>query len=114
MAFDPTYIPPQMNHWTPEGVMSCVQEIYDEIDFGEKYGAGAVFRMQLDCSVYCLLTVLNDHEEEDKLEIIRKAETEATDMLNENEVPVLGQMLLRQIMADIYDSAEEAVRRWGE
>ena len=114
MAFDPTYIPPQMNHWTPEGVMSCVQEAYDEIDFGEKYGVGAIFRMQLDCAVCCLIATLNDHAGEDKLEVITKAEAEATDMMDGNEVPIPGPMILRQIMADTYDSAEEAVRRWGE
>lgn len=113
MAFDPTYIPPQMNHWTPEGVMSCVQEAYDEIDFGEKYGVGAIFRMQLDCAVVCLVDILNKGGE-DKLAIIQQAESDAKEMMVENDIPSTNPVILRQIMVDIYDSAEEAVRRWGE
>ena len=113
MAFDPTYIPPQMNHWTPEGVMACVQEVYDEIDFGEKYGAGAIFRMQLDCAVVCLVDTLSKGGE-DRLAIIQQAEEAADDMMKVNGIPFMGEPVLRQIMADIYDSAEEAVRRWGE
>ena len=113
MAFDPTYIPPQMNHWTPEGVMACVQEVYDEIDFAEKYGVGAIFRMQLDCAVVCLVDTLSKGGE-DRLAIIQQAEEAADDMMKVNGIPFMGEPILRQIMADIYDSAEEAVRRWGE
>lgn len=102
-----------MNHWTPEGVMACVQEVYDEIDFGEKYGAGAIFRMQLDCAVVCLVDTLSKGGE-DRLAIIQQAEEAADDMMKVNGIPFMGEPVLRQIMADIYDSAEEAVRRWGE
>ena len=35
-------------------------------------------------------------------------------MMKVNGVPFMNESILRQIMADIYDSAEEAVRRWGE
>lgn len=113
MAFDHTFIPPQMNHWTPEGVMACVQEAYDEIDFGEKYGAGAIFRMQLDCAVVCLVDILNK-DGEDKLAIIQQAESDAKEMMVGNDIPPTNPVILRQMMADIYDAAEEAVRRWGE
>ena len=116
MEFDPDHIPTiRMSSWTPEGVMECVQEAYTGVDFAQKYGVGAVFRMQLDCSICCLLcTISDDGEEKGKLEIIKKAEAEATSMMEDNEVPVPSQVILRQIMADIYDAAEEAVRRWGE
>ena len=113
MAFDPSYIPPQMTHWTPEGIIPCLEEVGKEIDFGEKYGAGAIFRMQLDCAVVCLVDVLSKGGE-DKLAIIQQAESDAKEMMAENDVPPTNPVILRQMMADIYDAAEEAVRRWGE
>ena len=113
MAFDPTHIPPQMNRWTPEGIMTCLEEACQEIDFGEKYGAGAIFRMQLDCAVVCLVDTLSKGGE-DRLAIIQQAEEAADDMMKVNGIPFMGEPVLRQIMADIYDSAEEAVRRWVE
>ena len=113
MAFDATYIPPQMTRWTPEGIIACLEEVSKEIDFGEKYGAGAIFRMQLDCAVVCLVDVLSKGGE-DKLAIIQQAESDAKEMMVENDIPSTNPVVLRQIMADIYDAAEEAVRRWGE
>ena len=113
MAFDPTHIPHQMNRWTPEGIITCLEEVNQEIDFAEKYGVGAIFRMQLDCAVVCLVDVLSKGGD-DKLTIIQQAEEAADDMMKVNGVPFMNESILRQIMADIYDSAEEAVRRWGE
>lgn len=113
MAFDPTFIPPQMNRWTPEGIITCLEEVNQEIDFGEKYGVGAIFRMQLDCAVVCLVDVLSKGGD-DKLAIIQQAEEAADDMMRVNGILFMGEPVLRQIMADIYDAAEEAVRRWGE
>ena len=50
----------------------------------------------------------------DKLAIIQDAEKAADEMMRDNEIQSLDEVILRQIMADTYDAAEEAVRRWGE
>lgn len=113
MEFDPAYIPPQINRWTPEGIIACLEEVGKEIDFGEKYGAGAIFRMQLDCAVVCLVDILSKGGE-DKLAIIQQAESDAKEMMAENDIRSPHPIILRQMMADIYDAAEEAVRRWAE
>ena len=114
MAFDATYIPPKMSMWTPIGIMKCMEEVDKGVDFNEKYGVGATLRMQLDCAVWCLCGSLQAMDGQDKLAIIQDAEKAAVDMMKDNDITPLDEVILRQIMADIYDAAEEAVRRWGE
>ena len=114
MEFDATFIPPKMSRWTPNGIMKCMEEVAKGVDFDEKYGVGATLRMQLDCAVWCLVGSLQAMDGKDKLAIIQDAEKAAVDMMKDNDITPLDEVILRQIMADIYDAAEEAVRRWGE